>query len=1245
MQKLLIFAIGLFTLFPFTLRAQVLGVEYWFENNPFYRQTVLLTPDAEGNVNFKINPEQLTTGLHQLSIRVKDSEARYSPVESHWFFKCEDWDVIDLNYWLDDEEQKHEANLIEYEGIHYGQFPTADLPSGFHKLSYTLKNGGGKISTVHEHWFYKSPHSGQTYFTYWIDDDVQNRQSIPVTTGELANLSIDVNNYSKGSHRINYTISDTDGSVSAVSTEWFTSGQNPNYDVSNLKVTDVKYWFNDLDEKSTVASVKSPDFEISMDTLLSTGGVELGDNKLYYQFCNSAGLWSGVESATFDATVAMPREMNLVKLSPDINQLVPAAVKEYASVYYHYRFSDKNGKGVKGMRARGKLDNSNEIFLSQPSDTSGVVQLKIPVWGRNLDDKNDDLIKVYETKDFRFDAALYPINTEPVLLKNEFTHKAIGVVPYKGESKSLGLSYYGNEKFKVDFPAKYSISQKGKMAAGLDIALKYDNGVHVGNDVTLIGSISSDINIKDTPFDIGFIKPSVSFGFSPILKGRTSLNLSNDAISYLFIMLKLAILDPDITNEKNKYLVGLLSDYLSNKINPIPTTLEGTIEATFTNSASLEFGKKDVFSMSAEVNSGFTPFFSAALEIDKYNNSIVTYKHGIGTNIGASLEMGLDESLVQYGFILSGENEYNCTAEWKSKKFEDNNNLIKRTITLERDEETTFSGNINIAEVEGMSDEYGAKTSWGKTAISDIEVGQKLLEYIVQQSSGGGGGGGSSWVKRQGVISSQISPDIEYLLGKNPSSFIKPITVGKTIYNDMVEFLQNSNYNYQQTYESLSEDCKLTESKKYEVMANVSKSFKMDFVISDFSFGFGGGIISKGEFPLSESYYHFASRKLLNTVKYEDFDRSMFYFAPFDWLDEFWGWLKSGYQNSKEFLKEHWSNTKQYVTEKVGQVRFWFSNGFRNPTPNLALYYRLKSAPQNNYSILTFDIPGDVKAFNLDTELSIQYFYPGGELLGITEDNDTVVFISDVFFLDAVFGTDTLKAAPNGNFTLKNTVGSDDLTTLSLNPESPVSVFYKAHGSALWHNLGAANSTLSVNGLGTYALGVDIGNDTVPPVITIEKEKDSKIVFVQVTDNIGVNWKSVNIVCNGTIRSFTKDANGLLTFTLSDDEYDKELFVNVTVTDLSKNTNQIQKSFNVLSGIENVINANYFILYPNPAKSTITIELPQAVMFDKIEILDITGKVMLKLNVINKQVIDIDVFPRGVYFVRSGNHSQKFIKQ
>ena len=325
-------------------------------------------------------------------------------------------------------------------------------------------------------------------------------------------------------------------------------------------------------------------------------------------------------------------------------------------------------------------------------------------------------------------------------------------------------------------------------------------------------------------------------------------------------------------------------------------------------------------------------------------------------------------------------------------------------------------------------------------------------------------------------------------------------------------------------------------------------------------------------------------------------------------------------------------------------INIW-SNFIRSYTTNLVRYNQFRVTPHQDFSKLTFEVQGNEQSFPSTTKIDFMYFYTGGEILGYTHEKDTFIVVSDVCYFHAINGSDTLKTAPNGEFSLTTKVGIDDLSELSLNPQSPVSVYYKAHGSTLWQNLGAANSTLSVNGLGTYALGVDIGNDTVPPDITIEKEKDSKIVFVQVTDNIGVNWKSVNIVCNGNIRAFTKDVNGLLNFTLSDDEIDDELYINVTATDLSRNTNQIQKSFNVLSGIENVINANYFIFYPNPAKSTITIELPQAVMFDKIEILDITGKVMLKLNVINKQVIDIDVFPRGVYFVRSGNHSQKFIKQ
>ena len=67
-------------------------------------------------------------------------------------------------------------------------------------------------------------------------------------------------------------------------------------------------------------------------------------------------------------------------------------------------------------------------------------------------------------------------------------------------------------------------------------------------------------------------------------------------------------------------------------------------------------------------------------------------------------------------------------------------------------------------------------------------------------------------------------------------------------------------------------------------------------------------------------------------------------------------------------------------------------------------------------------------------------------------------------------------------------------------------------------------------------------------------------------------------------------------------------------------------------------------IYPNPAHNNIHIEIEGSQYADKVEILNIDGKLVKQLT-INNNLLDISDLQNGVYFIKFGNSIQKFIKQ
>ncbi len=80
------------------------------------------------------------------------------------------------------------------------------------------------------------------------------------------------------------------------------------------------------------------------------------------------------------------------------------------------------------------------------------------------------------------------------------------------------------------------------------------------------------------------------------------------------------------------------------------------------------------------------------------------------------------------------------------------------------------------------------------------------------------------------------------------------------------------------------------------------------------------------------------------------------------------------------------------------------------------------------------------------------------------------------------------------------------------------------------------------------------------------------------------------------------------------------------------------------TGIEEVSDVNNAVhLYPNPAKTMLTIENAT----ENVQIFDITGRVVM--NIDNKEtnllVINVSELAKGMYFVKIGNYTTKFVKE
>jgi hypothetical protein len=85
---------------------------------------------------------------------------------------------------------------------------------------------------------------------------------------------------------------------------------------------------------------------------------------------------------------------------------------------------------------------------------------------------------------------------------------------------------------------------------------------------------------------------------------------------------------------------------------------------------------------------------------------------------------------------------------------------------------------------------------------------------------------------------------------------------------------------------------------------------------------------------------------------------------------------------------------------------------------------------------------------------------------------------------------------------------------------------------------------------------------------------------------------------------------------------------------------------NITTGLSTVKSESNFAIYPNPAKSDLTIELNNELNDAYVEIYNQIGNLVYKAKLnSNKEQINVDVFANGIYFVTLHNQMSKYSKR
>ena len=159
---------------PANTEPKVEQAEYWTDNDYSKRKSITVSDDQ---VAFTLDASSLHEGLHTLSYRVKDSNGKFTPLQTWAFFRTELRDttlsnrIESVSYWFDNDISQLKTIQASGDTIQF----TADatkLTEGLHTLSYRAKDVLGEYSPLQTWAFYKQGvHASKiAWYKYWWND-------------------------------------------------------------------------------------------------------------------------------------------------------------------------------------------------------------------------------------------------------------------------------------------------------------------------------------------------------------------------------------------------------------------------------------------------------------------------------------------------------------------------------------------------------------------------------------------------------------------------------------------------------------------------------------------------------------------------------------------------------------------------------------------------------------------------------------------------------------------------------------------------------------------------------------------------------------------------------------------------------------------------------------------------------------------------------------------------------------------
>ncbi len=296
----------LFFVLPQLEAQQIKYAEYFFDNDPGRGSgtSVSITQANTIDANFSISTASLSSGIHFLFFRMKDTDTKWSLTNSRLLYitppSSSSSNIIASEYFFDNDPGQGSGTSVSISSGGTVDFTksiaTASLSSGIHFLFFRIQSSDGKWSLTDSKLLYLTESFTSVNITaaeYFFDNDpgFGSATALAVTGGNTINTSstISVASLSSGLHNLYVRVKTSNGKWSLAESRLLFKSNN----YSNANITAAEYFYdNDPGHgNATPISISAGD-TINLITTLSTTGLSAGIHVFNIRVKDGNGKWS-----------------------------------------------------------------------------------------------------------------------------------------------------------------------------------------------------------------------------------------------------------------------------------------------------------------------------------------------------------------------------------------------------------------------------------------------------------------------------------------------------------------------------------------------------------------------------------------------------------------------------------------------------------------------------------------------------------------------------------------------------------------------------------------------------------------------------------------------------------------------------------------------------------------------------------------------------------------------------------------